>query len=203
MNHFATPRDLIPENHCVLGTMLRPFSLGHHLLLERIDSRLAGCSHGEVQGLRPEDLSLAVFICAVPFAATQEAIVRGEWKENYHRWNRTLKPHWWQRTRFDFDTEATRFLAYLKQGYQRAPVVRSAGGLPLSAPWECLLQARLQSHGWSSQDIMEGYLPALWYAYHTLQEIYQMDNYHPRAGGWQKVFWTAEDQVRWEAIPRN
>ena len=73
MSRTATPRDLIPEAHCVLGTMVRPFSLGHHLLLTRIQSPFAGDWDVVCQ---PEQLALAVFLCAAPYREVLEAIIK-------------------------------------------------------------------------------------------------------------------------------
>lgn len=191
MSRYATPRELTPEAHCVLGTMLRPFSLGHHLLFARIGSPFEGKPDADAS---PEDLALAVFICAAPHSQTQESIIRGEWEAEHRRWTQQLKPRFWQRTRFIHEREAANFAAYLTDGYRRAPIWRHGGsGITPSAPWECLLQSRLMAGGWSQREVLEGYLPALWYHYQTLREIQQLDNYDPKTCHWRKVFWTEKD----------
>lgn len=195
MSRVATPCDLISEPHCVLGTMLRPFSLGHHLLLARIGSPFE--ANAAVYA-PPEQLALAVFICATSYADTIAAMHRGEWEAENRRWTKALKPRWWQRTRFRQDDEAEKFSRYLAAGYRKPPLWKHGGnGLELSAPWECLLLARLVQGGFSAAEVLEQYLPASWYHYHTFRELQQADHYHPKQGVWNRVFWTEIDAARY------
>ena len=202
MSRTATPRDLVPEAHCVLGTMLRPFSLGHHLLLNRVSSPFCGDSDGEIVA-KPEALALAVFICASPYSQTVESILRGDLVSDHARWVKMLKPRWYQRSRFIHEKESSKFSEYLKDGYRRAPVMRHAGGgIELSAPWECLLQARLMNGGYSEKDALEKYLPSAWYHYHTLNEISQSENLTDITK-WRKVFWNESDAARLAAATQS
>jgi len=192
MSRSATPRDLIPETHCVMATMLRPFSLGHHLLFTRLNLPFEG---NAAVITPPHQLALAVFLCSAPYSQTLEALLRGELEAEHARWLKALKPRWWQRTRFRHDDEAEKFARYLADGYRRAPVWRHGSGIALSAPWECLLTCRLRAAGFSEREVMEGYLPANWYHYHTLHELKQADNYDPKHTRWNRVFWTAQDDA--------
>lgn len=192
MSRTATPSDLIPEAHCVMGTMLRPFSLGHHLLFVRCGLPFEG---NVAIITNPDQLALAVFICAVPQTQTLEAILRGEWEAEHARWLKQLKPRFWQPTRFRHDDEAEKFARYLADGYRRPPVWRHGSGMSLSSPWECLLTCRLRSHGFSEREVNEGYLPANWYFYHTLRELKQADDYDPKHARWHRVFWTEQDEA--------
>lgn len=199
MSRTATPRDLIPEAHCVLGTMLRPFSLGHHLLFERIESPFVGDREGDVVA-SPDQLALAVFICAAPYSQTLDAILRGDWVSEHARWIKSLKPRWYQRSRFIHETESQKFSAYLKDGYRRAPVMRHAiaNGVEFTAPWECLMLARLMAGGFSFIEALETYLPAAWYQYHTLGEIKQAENLADITK-WRRTFYTAEFAASFKA----
>lgn len=194
MSRTATPRDLIPETHCVLGTLLRPFSLGHHLLFDCIASPFLGAPTAAVS---PEDLAIAVFICGAPYSQTAAALLRGDWSSEFSRWTARLRPRWWQPTRFIHEVESAKFSAYLTDGYRRPPVWRHqlGAGIAFSAPWECLLQCRLVSGGFALGDVLEMYLPAVWYHYHTLSEIAQADNCAD-AAKWRKTFYTADDEAR-------
>lgn len=197
MSRYATPRDLIPEAHCVLGTMLRPFSLGHHLLFARTSSPFEG---NEAVVAPPEDLALAVFICAAPYSQTQEAILRGDWESEHRLWTQKLKPRFWQRTPFKHEVEMQKFTAYLKDGYRRAPVQRHqlANGVEFTSPWECLMLARLMQGGFSERTALELYMPAAWYHYHTISEIRQADNI-TNVASWRKTFWTEKDALAYAA----
>jgi len=197
MSRTATPRDLVPEAHNVLGTMLRPFSVGHHILLNRIGSPFCGDSDGDVVST-PEALALAVFVCSSPYSQTEEAILRGEWQSEFARWMTALKPRWYQRTRFVHETESDKFSKYLVDGYRRAPVMRhmTTSGIEFSAPWECLMLARLMTGGFSEREALEKYLPAAWYHYHTHGEIAKAENITDLSK-WRKTFWTESDAEKY------
>lgn len=200
MNRVAKATDLIPEAHCVMGTMLRPFSLGHHLLLGKVGSPFEGNPGAEAGA---DDLSIAVLICAAPFSDTQEAILSGEWAEIHRRWIQRLKPKFWQRTRFVHENELLKFGMYLADGYSRAPVWRHGmnSSLTLSAPWELLIASRLGLAGMSLADVLNLYLPAAWYLYHTQSEISQADNCAD-VSKWRRTFYTEEDDNRLRAAGR-
>ncbi len=197
MSRTATAADLVPEAHRVLGTLLRPFSLGHHLLLKRLGSPYT--SHAEAEG-SPAELALAVFCCAVPFSVSLETILSGEWDAAFAAWSRRLRAPWWRRTRFQHATEAAAWRAYLTDGYRAAPIWRHGGGLQLTAPWECLMLARLGANGQHQADILELYLPAAWYAYHTLAELQRADNWTGR-GQWLPTFYTARHEAQLHPAP--
>lgn len=200
MNRVAKATDLIPEAHCVMGTMLRPFSLGHHLLLGKVGSPFEGFPTADAGA---DDLSIAVLICAASYGDTQEAILSGDWSGIHRRWIQRLKPKFWQRTRFVHEDELQKFAAYLADGYSRAPVWRHgmSGAATLSAPWELLLTARLGAGGMALDDVLSLYLPAAWYLYHTHAEISQADNCTD-IGKWRRVFYTEDDDNRLRAVGR-
>jgi hypothetical protein len=63
MNEGAYHAAALPEPFTILGLRLKPYSLGHHLLLHRIESPF-------VSGVTPtyDDLALAVLICSQRFS---------------------------------------------------------------------------------------------------------------------------------------
>lgn len=201
MSRTATPRDLIPEAHHVLGTMLRPFSLGHHLLFARIGSPFEGDPAADAT---QDNLAVAVFVCAAPYSVTLDAMLRGDWAGEYSRWLRKLKPRFWRASRFTHETEIEKFQQYLAQGYQRAPVWRhkTAAGIEFTAPWECLMISRLMRGGFSYTEAVEHYLPAAWYHYHTQAEIEQADNLTDIVK-WRKTFFTEQDADRMAAVTHS
>jgi hypothetical protein len=198
MSPYATPTDLIPSAYCVLGTMLRPFSLGRHLLLTKINSPFADAP----EAVSPDtDLALAVFICAAPYAQTYESLIRGELESDFSTWLKRIKPRWWQRSRFDPQAESAKFSAYLAEGYSRPPVWRhdSPSTIEITAPDACLLKCRLVAAGFSEADILENYLPAVWYDYYTACELSQAETIeNPRQ--WRTVFYTEQHHRRMHPV---
>lgn len=195
MARTATPHDLLPEPHCVFGTMLRPFSLGHHLLLVRTASPFAA-SPENTDSL--ESLGLSVFLCADKPSSVLKSLIDGNWESEFARWSKSIGPRMFRRARFDAKQEREKFAAYLRDGYRLAPVLRRNGNaIHFSAPWECLLASRLMQGGFSHREAMEMYLPAAWYYFHTFQEIWSADNAEPHK--WSPTFWTEEDERRYSA----
>lgn len=194
MSRVATPKDLVNEPCRVLGTMLRPFSLGHHLLFTKLGLGFAGNPYYDSD---PPQLAMAVFLCAAPHSDVESAMVRDEWADEFSKWAGRLKPkHFWSKPTFNHSTEASRFCDYLEAGYQRPPIWKheTASSVTLSAPWECLLKCRLISGGYSEREALEKYLPAAWYDYFTLLEIDQAANsVDPKR--WRKIFFTEADNA--------
>ncbi len=199
MSRYATPKDLVPDAHCVLGTMLRPFCLGHRLLLEKIESPYLLGEEGE-----GNDLAVAVFICAQTYANCYESFVRGEFESGFKSWLKKLKPRWWQPTRFNHDDETGKFWAYLEDGNRRPPVERHEVkfGLEITSPEHCLIIGKLVAAGFRESDVLEKYLPAAWYDYYTACEMEQASNV-TKPEQWRRVFWTKDRAEAWERAVSN
>jgi hypothetical protein len=207
MSRYATPTDLIPEPCAVMGTALKPFSLGHHLLLQKVESRFTDFLFDwhkpdqreaailAARSASADELAIAVFICAASYRDTLAAINDGEWSSSFDAWLKKLKPRWYNRTPFNHNAQAEAFAEYISLGYSRPPVHRheSAYGISLSSPWELLLKCRLVRAGFSEIDVLEKYLPAAWYEYFTLIEIQQSETCL-QVKNWKNVFWTKQDQ---------
>lgn len=194
MSKFASATDLVPEPRTVLGTLLRPFSLGHHLLLQKTGLPFAGQPYAKSE---PHELALGVFICAASHGDTVRSMFRGEWESEFLRWNKSIGPRLLRRARFKHDTEAKKFADYLSDGYAKPPVYRHQvpESVTLSAPWECLLKCRLVQAGFSESEVLEKYLPAAWYDYFTVGELRQADLCRDVAR-WRKVFYTEDDHMK-------
>ena len=83
----------VPEPVTLLGLRLRPYSLGHHLLLHRVES--AFVTGGNVHY---EDLAISVFICAQPYAAALSSFNDATLPRFMRRWHRKLTGDvWWRR----------------------------------------------------------------------------------------------------------
>jgi hypothetical protein len=91
MNDFYLAE--IPEPVTLLGLRLRPFSLGHKLLLHRVES--AFVSGGQVTY---DDLALSIFLCAQTFREGIASFSDPDLPRFMARWHRKLTGDaWWRR----------------------------------------------------------------------------------------------------------
>lgn len=201
---FATALDVVPEPYQVAGTPLKPFCLGHHLLLKRIGSPLTESPFAIAED---SDLFSAIAICAgQSYEWTLDAMMSGEWADTIARWQKRLAGSWWNRRRVNWNEAQQVFRLYLHDGYKSPPIFRrSPGGLELTAPWECLLICDLARAGFSESETLNGYLPARWYYYFTAAEIKQIDEMRELAlhgcdKTWRKIFNTQADYERMAAV---
>lgn len=211
---------MVPEPHCVLGTMLRPFSVGHVLLLKkikspfaaRIDERLlqgdlkrASLSSADIERTTSEawqqlfaetseyDIAVATFICAARYGESLHALIAGEWPERFDAWYRQVRPGFFSRNRFNYADERDKLAAYLRAGQLRPPLWRHdlPGNIEITSPEECLLIARLVDAGFNEADVMEKYLPAAWYLYYSACELWQASN-AKSPKDWRRTFYTQQ-----------
>lgn len=106
----------IPEPVAVLGVRLRPFSLGHVLLLNRFGNAFGT---GEKPAL--DDLIQAVVICSQDFSAALEDMDNPDLPAHVARWQRKLAPRNWfglRRAGLGFDPRRAiaDFAAYVTAG---------------------------------------------------------------------------------------
>jgi len=200
MAHYATSLDLVPEPCCVLGTWLRPFCLGHHLLFRKLSFPFSMGPNAEASD---EELLQAVAICAgQSYEWTLDLLLTGTYPDEFRRWKNQLRGPWYRRRRVDLADAGITFRAYLAKGQEftlNPPLMRhnDAGGVSLSAPWESLLLATLTRGGLSRAEVLNGYLPAMWYQYHTLREMRQLENPYASEKSWRPAFWTLNDDMRY------
>lgn len=172
---FADAVECVPEPVQVAGTPLRPFSLGHHLILKRIAPEFCHPSAGAA--LEPLDrILLGVYVCAHDYFNLVEEMVRFRFKDSFSRWADSVKKAFRKGTFVKTDVGPL-FVAYLQVGYAQPPLMEKISAddssFDLSAPWETVLKARLMQNGFSEREVMEGYLPSLRYSYYTIQEMAQ------------------------------
>ena len=184
----------MPQPWQILGTAMQPFSLGHHLLFKRLNLPFAG-NHDADAGI--EDILLAIAVCAHTHDEVLAAFLDGSWPTVYRNWRQAVRGPWWRRRNMSPIAMAKveiRFRAYIKDGYSRPPVWKrsnSAGGLDMTAPWECLLKVRLVEAGFTETEVLNGYLPARWYDYYTAIEIRNAAKCES-VNNWKKIFYTRE-----------
>ncbi len=189
MERFASIIETVPVPCRVVGTALRPFCLGHHLLLTRLGSAYADNPNAKTT---THELLRAIFICAHSYEETIEGQLNGEWTNAATLWMAAVikkKP--------DFAAARDIFQKHLADGYRIAPVwrhVSPAGGVTLSAPWEQLMKIRLVAAGFSLPEVMNGYLPERWYDYFTVMELRLADTIQNQKD-WKPIFYTLQDAL--------
>lgn len=194
----ASAAATVPQPWQILGTPLRPFSLGHHLLLRKMGLPFAGNSEADCG---PEDVLLGVAVCAADPLEAMEAFLAGDWPQIFKRWRARLRGPWWRRNKLNLWRAEVMFREYLKEGYALPPVWRrrSENALEMTSVWPELLKCRLVLAGFSERDILTGYLPARWYDYFTVLEI-NMAKECKDAKNWRRIFYTAEHHEQLKAV---
>ena len=163
---WATAEAMVPEPCRILGTTLRPFCLGHHLLFKRLNLEVLEHAAAALPG---------IFICAgASYEATLNSLLRETWEPEFKAWSAQVKKLHKGRVGV-MESAADAFLTYLADGYRLPPLLQWDGGVGLSAPWECALKCTLVKNGFSESEVLNGYLPGRRYDYYTLLDLRQFD----------------------------
>lgn len=174
---------------------MRPFCLGHHLLLRSLGLPFAGCSDADCS---PDEIIPGVVLCGLTHAEGLEVLnTPGKLEKLVRQWRRRVIGGFWIKGRPDMlDIEAT-FRDYLRDGYKVPPCWSYPGsGITLSAPWEVMLKTKLLQFGLSESEILAGYLPARQYEYASALE-WEAAAACENPKLWRRMFWTREDSERW------
>jgi hypothetical protein len=189
MSRFASSAATVPEPCKVLGTTLRPFCLGHHLLFKRLNLPFCG---NALTNATEDQMLIGIAICGQRYEEGLEQLHSGDWKKTFSTWL--------ARVRRVTDAEKLKegfalFRAYLQDGYAPIPVWKhmTAKGVQLSGPWEVTLKNALVMGGYSESEVLNGYLPGRWYDYYSQSELINARNCHDPAK-WKKVFYTEQDE---------
>lgn len=202
-SRVATALATVPQPCRVLGTSLRPFCLGHHLLFRRLGLPFAMDEKAEAE---PDEILIGIAICAGSYEETLAAMLDGTWLGIVRDWRRRVEGFWlWPRTR-DLKRAERLFRRYLATGYEEPPLWRHKGGaaVEMTAPWEQLLKVRLMMAGFSESDVLNGYLPQRWYDYFTAIELEQASKL--TADGvkaWRPTFYTPQHAANLEAVQQK
>lgn len=191
MKRFASILETVPTPCRVCGTSLRPFSLGHHLMMATISLPFAENPHAECND---DQFLRAVFVCAHTYEETLEGHLSGEWAGACEDWMRKVR-----RSKQDIGAALDVFRLHLKDGYRHPPVWRhvSKDAVALTAPWEMVLKCRLVQAGFSQSEVLNGYLPDMRYCFEALRELDQLDNCSD-ASNWRRTFYTFLDALEAE-----
>jgi hypothetical protein len=190
MSRVATATATVPQPCRVLGTVLRPFCLGHHLLFKRLGLPFAG-SHEADAG--QDDILIGIAVCGANSDDTLESFLDGSWPDVFARWKRSVAGRWFWPNKVNMLKAEKLFRGYLKRGYEMPPIWKyKENGVALSAPWEQLLKVRLVQAGFTERDVLNGFLPARWYDYFTVNELEQAANIADKKK-FKPVFYTPHD----------
>lgn len=136
---------IAPATPTIIGVPMRPFSLGHRLMLEECDSSF-------VLGEFPTyaDLVAGAFICAHTWRENQMLM-----RSSFRRWLR-LRTWGLFAGRFDVPAALLAFHAYVRDGAEFPEVVEKPGEMkPLAMPHSARLYLFLRGHGFSEAEAMD------------------------------------------------
>lgn len=203
MTKFAQAAAIVPEPCFIFGTPLRPFSLGHHLLLMRMGLPFAGKPMAPAE---MEQIQIGIAICGQTYDETLEQFLTCQWQRVFARWKRDVCGRGFFRRTFSkrvLKEAETLFRAYLQDGYEQPPIwkggKRENAQVAISVPWPLLLKNRLVMAGYMERDVLNGYLPKLWYDYYSVVEINNARTCTDPAK-WRPVFYTEQDAERMEML---
>jgi hypothetical protein len=197
---YAQSAATVPEPCEVLGTPMRPFCLGHHLLFKRLNLPFCGNSLSDAGD---DEVLVGIAICGQSYEDTLEQLLTGTWAKVFERWKLDLTKTFCPKRFFLFRQTIEKsilseakvlFRAYLEDGYQQPPVYKyvTVKGVELSAPWELILKNRLIIAGYTTTEVLNGYLPSLWYDYYSIMELEAADKCSDPAK-WRKIFYDERD----------
>ncbi len=205
MDQYATSFSTVPEPCAILGTSLRPFCLGHHLLFKRLGLPFCGNPLATADWA---ELQIGIAICGQGWCESHEQFLTGQWASVFARWVRDLRGPWYRRRKIgktDLFNAEVLFRAYLSDGYKRAPVWEledDKEAISISAPWELVLKNKLVQNGHAEGDVLRKYLPATWYDYYTVSEL-NAAKVCTDPKKWKRVFFTLEDYEAIEAAKKE
>ena len=156
MNDFY--RVCLPEPFTVLGLRLRPFSIGHKILMARIENAF------EVGGqLGIADLVTGVLICSKKYSEFEELLNSGKFVSFVNDWQRklcykfSLFGNSFLLREIDWPEKTKLFIEYLAEGNKIPPyIVDSKQSGKSGMPLVQLVRSCLISHcGYSNSEVMD------------------------------------------------
>jgi len=161
----------IPEAVQVFGVLLRPFSLGHHLILSRFESPVI--SGGEA-GI--DDVLFAVWVCGHRYEDAIESFASGRiWRE-LKRWKRVMRRRqWWglrPLTLAQFMKSSQLFSEYVAAACKSPNLHSGDKGASVGSPTMQVLRVTLQRElHLSDTEVLNRPLSQCWWDMATLVEL--------------------------------
>ena len=201
MRRFADISETVPRQFSVAGAALKPFCIGHSKLFKFLDLPF---QYGSDDECSLEDAIMCASICSFSYEQSLSMISGGEWQKVIKDWRKRICGFGFFRSKkLDADKIVETFKEYIKDGYRMPPLwVRpdSGSSIVLTAPRESMILNRLAPLGYST--VMNMYLPEVWYQFFSAIEIASADRFKGEPKNWKKMFFTAADAERLDAVDR-
>lgn len=109
MNSETHANLLVPKPFTILGLTLKPFCVGHKVLLQRVESPIE-CG-GDIDG---GDVALAVMLCSLDYETGKQAIDTANIQSDVRRWiKKLISPLPWKRNKIDWPEKFALFNEYV------------------------------------------------------------------------------------------
>ena len=162
---------VIPEAVRVFGILLRPFSIGHQVILSRFNSPIV--TGGEA-GI--EDLLFAVYVCGNTYEGCLESIATGRIFADLKRWRRVMRRRQWYGLRPltlpRFMLASQLFREYIDAANTLPNLFTDGKGQSIGSPPIQVLRVTLMRElHLSDTEVMNRPLSLCWYDYSTIVEL--------------------------------
>lgn len=150
----------IPEPMIILGLEMKPFSLGHLLILSRYKNGFVT----EDTPITFNDLIFGVYVCAHTYEKAIASFTEPETGRKIERWGKKIG-------KFSFEEKANLFAEYLRCGMRQPDDVTVSEGEKTSLPLYAVIKYVVQNaFGYSASEILNlPYRQLLW-EYYVTQE---------------------------------
>jgi hypothetical protein len=162
---------VIPEAVVVFGVRLKPFCIGHHVILSRFESPIIDGGESSI-----EDLLFAVWVCGHTYEGAVESLASGVvWKE-LAAWRKAMRRRQWYGLRpmklVEFMRLSKLFQEYLTAAATMPNLFTDGGGQSIGSPSIQILRIVLKRDlHLSDAEVMNRPLSLCWYDYATICEL--------------------------------
>ncbi len=142
----AYPAAAIPEPFQILGLRLKPFCLGHYLLMERFEVAFVS-DKDAVANL--DDLILGVLICSMHYEEFLDFLFASDFEEQVRTWGNDVKAD------FDLNEKCRLFNDYIVKGSEQPVFFYESEGKPSGAHWAEMIKLVLTGElGYTSSEAL-------------------------------------------------
>lgn len=198
---------IAPARWTILGLRLRPFALGHLILLKRIGSPFV-C---DGKALDLFALQTAVFICSRSYEEALDGIDDPGLTRAFARWRGKLFGHWWWPRRISLVEKWLAFESYMREGDWAPALKASENTRRVGLPFEQAVRVKLMERlGLKDSEVMNRGWAMCKSDFYTLQDtdgvltVYddaaldELRRMREQAAEFDRRLKTGEVQVRWQ-----
>jgi len=162
---------VIPEAVVVFGVRLKPFCIGHHVILSRFESPIIDGGESSI-----EDLLFAVWVCGHTYEGAVESLASGEvWKE-LAAWRKKMRRRQWYGLRpmkpATLVQASQMFQEYITAATTMPNLFTDGKGPTLGSPTAQLVRVVLMRElHLTDTEVMNRPMALCWYDYATLTEL--------------------------------